>query len=718
MSVSDDETGMSAYAYWGGVDSSTPRPPTRSSNRAAAATNGGPREGGSNGGTATAVGAQSSTSVGRAKTLQELSMNEAAQLVDEDDSDLDSLSPSLKLVKALQVLSNAFFVGAKTQDGAAELRLETYAKVASLLSGAIKDFADFSAPAPAPDDNNPMAVFRQMLDIDARRLAASGATLDHPAFASVEERDLLGLFHQNALLSLAALQPDRYLDDEETSNGPAAARSFSPAGPTPHYIENLPAEILISIFTLAREAAAVTAAPPAPLATAYGFDVAMPSTPLPKNALEGSKSAALRFAVGLSLVCRKWMRPARAVAFQNLYVRKGPTLVALNKLLATSEAGSLGDQVTSIDVAIVPTGAENSNAPQSAGARSSPFTNPQFDLPEVERDAEAGFAALVKSAPNLNRLKLVIKTGRGPASNSLFLPPSRSQARGFLDGPVFDTLIALPSLRFLALSFVIDFGDFEAIIQGLPLVEELQLAAIDNFSGTATVASSAAHPARSIRTFRLGADVSHGGYHQMSTISPQQLTWILEPSARSGSLQHINLTILTDYGGRHGGGQPAPPAFAGAPFADLLVQIGSTLKTLTMIDIGAAGTTDPSLLQAPHGGFFDYALHHLTSLRKLALGGVYTGTNFLGSVAPMTNLRRLSLIGPPANTSASACADALEANWEHLKTFRVSSGASARPPAIFGIAGAGAGAGATVWTGAERRRIKEIGQRKGFVVEL
>ncbi|BGP14277.1 hypothetical protein JCM10213_005831 [Rhodosporidiobolus nylandii] len=629
---------------------------------------------------------------------------EAGRLVDEDDTPFEDLSTSMKLVRAIHLLS-----GVLTANGGAEgaaypnagtLTAATYATVVGLLSSAVNDLE--AAP---PPDADLVVLMRDALNYRATGAAPPPpqlVSLVRPAFASDEERNLVGLFAQNSRLALAALRPDKYTEPE-----PQPMPTDLPTA-TPAYLENVPVEILIHIFSLAREEAAKP----------IDYKDTPPQSKQPKR-LTGSPTAALRFALQLATVCKKWSKPARTSAFREIVIRSGPVLVKLNKFLASDAGAAYGAQINSIDALIVPAGAERAPPGRGGGfrRRGGPLQAqpaPQFDLPEAERNAGVAFKELVEKTKNLVALKLTISSGHARVTLAGYPIPGDGHYRDFLEAPVFAALTSVPTVRNLHLcGFTVDFEELESVFRNLPLLEDVHLSNVDALTGNRNVVSAASHAANRIRRFRIGdASSAHGAY---SSLAPAQLAWLLEPSVASGSLKCINIAVMSDQGLRAGGGGGgSPPAFASAEMADLLVRCGASLESLGLQDIAMQGGMDPSFSQAPHNGSFDFALSHLTSLRKVVVPGIYTGSSLVASLTSIPTLRTIIFIGTPSQTSATALADALDTQWDKLKTFKVI--ASSVSPPWFGPPPAQAAA--TVWSGAERRRIDEISRRRGFKCEL
>ncbi|GAA5988061.1 hypothetical protein JCM11641_007915 [Rhodosporidiobolus odoratus] len=695
--------------------------------------------------------------------LAGLSAEQAAAKVEEDAIPVANLSTSLKLVKAIQLLSNTVFsngaLGERSGEGSdtpltAGLTAARYAQVVELLASSLGDVhrltkaADRSPPTLRDQFDSFVAGIVGGPHADdvissSSSSSSSDSSIDldvHTAqvLASANERTLVKLFRDNARLTLAALQLKRHRHRPRTSTSSSADPSsplVSPSSPalppqTPSYIASLPIEILIHIFSFARNAAQAKK-------TDQGQQVAT-------DASEGSRAAAVRFALALGRVCKRWLRPARTVAVHCIVLRRGPALVKFNRLVENPDHAPLASQINSLTTTIFPVGSENDSASSTAtavygvgggmtmGRRFTPRHHPLgeevgeagFKIPEEERKAGEQFEKLVGKTTGLREVRLTIMSG-GTAFNGLF-HPARSQSRTFLETPVFRALTSIPTVRHLSLNFCVDMEELESILHNLPLLTTLHISTLDALTGNTRLVSTTPHPASRLSKLRLGdsALVSSGN---ITALSSEQLCWILEPAINAGSLQEVDIAVLSDGGmmrgppGGMGAARTAP--FASGGFADLIARAGAGLRVLMLQDVGGSGGFDPSFTAAPHNGSFDYALSHLPSLNKLVLQGIYTGPAFLPSLTSMLHLRKLALSGVPSQTSAAAIADALEAGtWEELRLFRLGTGGPGGRWMVHGPPGAGGpgagGGGQTVWSGMQRRRLEEIAKNRGFVCEL
>lgn len=214
-------------------------------------------------------------------------------------------------------------------------------------------------------------------------------------------------------------------------------------------------------------------------------------------------------------------------------------------------------------------------------------------------------------------------------------------------------------------------------------------------------------------------------------MSETQLAWLLEPSATSGKLQEVDITVLSGNGGGWGplggGMQPnQPPPYASGLIADLLQRSASSLKRLALRDMSAIGGGGQyaSFSNAPHSepipssarpgpltlaadGNFDHVLTQCTALEELVIQFTYTSTLF-DCIQHSPNLTSLVLLGTPGpQTRAEDLASRLEdpeGQFKKLERLVISGQWFGRGQQ----GGLGAGAGGGGWTGGEARRIKAI----------
>ncbi|GAA5892973.1 hypothetical protein JCM6882_006907 [Rhodosporidiobolus microsporus] len=724
-----------------------------------------------------------------------------ADYLEQHSRPVDQLSLSLKLMKAVQIITNRADV--EFDDGSVVLEKRAVGRLLELLGGALANAATAEA---APKRSSVYLVTSERLKeerevkllrarlglpartkqaepVDASAAAATAATdapieteapVPTPAFA-----DLAAIFAENTKLVAAALRPEAIFDapapqeqesapsmmegvEKQADNGPVEpAEPEQP--PAPCFIGRLPAEVLHSIFTLARQASVAPKAFSDPYGDGLGKHAfsAASYNPYP---LEGSKSAALRFALGLSTVCKSWTAPARSVAFNHLHIHHGLGLVKLNKLLGDNDdlAKEIAPQIKSLDV-LLPT-AEIEDDPtvfdnfgptpsnRRGGRRAAPRSNwrvvgggggssgvGKVDDDE-KRDAGEEFLKLAQKTANLQSLKLRIVPmedgyvgGMAPYADFLetvcFKPSFSSSSLPanivvYAAQSVFRALTSLATLRSLTLLFTVDFEELESILASMPNLETLKIDSLDNVSNSNGVVSTSPNPASRLHTVHVG----NIRQPATSSLSGAQLTWLLEPSVDAGALRDLQVCLVSQFatmagvfGGIFGGGGGAAagaPPFAFASFADLLTRC-SALERLVLYDMSLAGTKDASLGRAPHNDSLDHALSHLTSLADLSLHWEYTASSLLTSISPLTSLKKLSLFGTPTHTPSASFADALEDAFPALEAISFAGGLTgggavgAARGMIMGGGGQG-GANGGGWTGGGIRRIKEVAERRGI----
>ncbi|GAA5952944.1 hypothetical protein JCM21900_001525 [Sporobolomyces salmonicolor] len=692
----------------------------------------------------------------------------AGRLAELDPTPIDTLPTSLKLIKAIQILTNACSSAldalparAQTYAGQVDLPavdglpISRYTSAIELLTSALSD-VNLNAPTmrspPKEHASYHLEVARAKLGLPLQDavppmpLPARPPTLVSGRSVHVVDpyrhppSDIALLFAENARLALAALRPSVLfppLPPTVPASPPPAASScsgsLSAMGPSP--ISKLPAELLVHIFSLARSMAAERSPdsdlppPGVDVIEAWGGvlggrrSVTRQYSELSRtNALEGDNAAAQRFALALARVCKAWVDPAQTVAFRTLHLHQGPQLADLLSLLTSRpELSHLASHIRSISACIAPLPPADSST--SVGERlRRPFAYRAAARPrgtrtgysvrmsktrgegvgEGERESAGEmWSRLVALAGNVQKLRL-----RVIASRRWGVPHGRgaSSSADFLEAPVLACLSSTTTLRHLHLSFCIDFDELEVVLNALPSLESLTVRAIDNISGAGTVASAGPHPARNLRSLKIGDMSSSSPYHiqDYSTLTDVQLCWLLEPAVESGALKEVEVVLLVDasapfgrtwnvlLGGggaavaAAGGANVLPPPFASGLFADLMIF--------------------PSLANAPHHSNFDHVLSHLTSLHTLQLQFAYTGPNFLPSIE-ITPLRSLSLSGTPVHTSATAFADQLEHGFSGLENLGISG-------EYVGSRGGAPGG----WSGAGLRRIKQAAKDRGLQV--
>lgn len=85
--------------------------------------------------------------------------------------------------------------------------------------------------------------------------------------------------------------------------------------------------------------------------------------------------------------------------------------------------------------------------------------------------------------------------------------------------------------------------------------------------------------------------------------------------------------------------------FATAAFANLLIQLASSLQSLELVSHGGMTVTHTDLQAEPHSGALDFALSHCHKLHRMYLPWRLTGQAFLEAVSGMTTFREMSMLG-------------------------------------------------------------------------
>ncbi|GAA5933264.1 hypothetical protein JCM1841_006573 [Sporobolomyces salmonicolor] len=501
----------------------------------------------------------------------------AGRLAELDPTPIDTLPTSLKLIKAIQILTNACSSAldalpapAQTYAGQVDLPavdglpISRYTSAIELLTSALSD-VNLNAPTmrspPKEHASYHLEVARAKLGLPLQDavppmpLPARPPTLISGRSVHVVDpyrhppSDIALLFAENARLALAALRPSVLfppLPPTVPSSPPPAASSrsgsLSAMGPSP--ISKLPAELLVHIFSLARSVAAERSPdsdlppPGVEVIEAWGGglrgrrSVTRQYSALNRtNALEGDNAAAQRFALALARVCKAWVDPAQTVAFRTLHLHQGPQLADLLSLLTSRpELSHLASHIRSISAGIAPLPPADSST--SAGDRlHRPFA---YRAAARLRGTRAGCSVSMsktqgegvgegeRESAGEMWSRLVALAGnvqklrlRIIASRRWGVPHGRgaSSSADFLEAPVLACLSSTTTLRHLHLSFCIDFDELEVVLNALPSLESLTVRAIDNISGAGTVASAGPHLARNLRSLKIGDMSSSSPYH-------------------------------------------------------------------------------------------------------------------------------------------------------------------------------------------------------------
>ncbi|GAA5958745.1 hypothetical protein JCM3765_006023 [Sporobolomyces pararoseus] len=715
------------------------------------------------------------------RNLARLDPDTAERLVGLDPTPVTELLTTTKIMKAISILTSSCSIMQEMNneyEAPNGFPLSIYSDLVELLSSALSDISQSNPTLrspPKPISLHQLEVARAKLSLPLKNAVppqgqrVEGLVAVSPAGRSLllgaspaPPSELALLMAENARLALAALRPPSLFPSRDYGSvTPASAMDTSraaspPVGPS--YIAKLPSELLLYILQFAHSAAAEHddtqlsnqphASNHAPMVTEVwngrGRRSLRDQYGNPLNGITGSKGAAQRFTLSLARVCKAWVEPSRTVAFRHLYLQQAPQLADLLSLLETSPSlRHATSSIQSISATLSPPGSDEPpvpGGPQTAalnrmigrivGRRGRP-ASPSVSFggrSKSDKEGSSGGAGgkaeegkspaenwsqIVEQSPNVRKLKLRILPSSGRWAGFSRTPTTTE----FLDAAVLGTLSSTHSLKNLNLVFSIDFEELEVIMNGLPNLETLSIRAIDAISGSAAVSSTTPHPARKIRSFKLGDANSNGPYNfqEYSSVSDVQLAWLLEPSVSKGCLKELDIAIMVELG--VGGGWPpglpggpggnfgqntAAPPFASSTIADLLIRCGGNLERLVLQDLGETGAVNPNFAAAPHNSNFDHVLSSLTSLRELSIQFSYTGTGFLASLSQIPHLRNLSLSGTPIHTSADLFADKLEHGLGELETLTISGQ----------FAGMRGGQGG--WNGAGVRKVKQAAKDRGL----
>lgn len=313
-------------------------------------------------------------------------------LLRNDPTPTASLPTSTKIIKSLHLLQSMFqqanpdapfpglasaipsFGGGFGARTPSPFPLETYASLLELLGSALQDVN--SAPLAFSGAASSAARTKKTiyeLQLERARLALNPdkawvspptvmnnwGTVSPPSELTKEEKQMVDLSHlysDQARAALLILRPPLFPpsppEEPSSSTNPHLSTSTNAEGKTPSstsssstcYISLLPSELLSHIFSLARALSAERL----PLHGGHGGVGGYPGDPYddygaPRpiarrrppgaSSLEGSRTAAQRFALGLALTCRDWKAPARRIAFQSIHLRKAGQVEKLLKLV-------------------------------------------------------------------------------------------------------------------------------------------------------------------------------------------------------------------------------------------------------------------------------------------------------------------------------------------------------------------------------------------------
>ncbi|GAA6027834.1 hypothetical protein JCM8097_001739 [Rhodosporidiobolus ruineniae] len=537
--------------------------------------------------------------------LEDLPPNELASILERDDTPVDDLVPSLKLVKAVQLITNRMATAAPS--AGAFLDGRECAKLLELLSSAMRDSQRIPQTIPPRLSDIPgfkeadEILTRKRLGLAPRPAETSAVSSAEPGSAQPQEAtaatgapamqppqpdrypgnvpDLVSLFEENVKLALAALRPSSIFDSPDETLAPELeedekdetqedelVKAQEPTGPC--FINKLPAEILTAIFELAREGSVKHVVPREE--DFRSFIKTLDDNGLVPEPLHGSKPAALRFALALSFLCKQWTQPARTVAYRKLTIHHGLGLVKLNAYLANSGGSgpSIASQIKSLDVVVAAAHPEDDGddldfnmapRPGNGGWRrygASPRRSKGAPKPEDKEERNAGlqFAKLVAATTKLRSLTLKVVDTDGYIDEA-------GQYADFLEPTIFRALTTTPTLRHLHLRHVTDFEELEQIVKACPDLESLKLESLDNLSGGAAQLSSISpHPASKLRVVHIG----NPRFADRSSLSSAQLVWLLEPAVTSNSLRDLQVVLVASGNGANGVGGGINNALAAA----------------------------------------------------------------------------------------------------------------------------------------------------------
>ncbi|GAA5872865.1 hypothetical protein JCM16303_006858 [Sporobolomyces ruberrimus] len=720
----------------------------------------------------TGGGDQSDPGVERSRAdlqlLADLAPSMVERLVDLDPTPTSQLLTTTKIMKAISVLTSACSMmqedGPLPGEGSNAIPLDSYADVLELLSSALSDVSQSmphlrSAPKPVSLHHLEVARAKLALPLEdpvppAGPPGIQGALIITPlgvASGVVGETrlppsELALLYAENARLALATLRPPSLfpspLPSTQTSSLTPSGRvsPAPPIGASP--ISTLPSEIILYILQFVHASELELARQPSPRSSSSSSSRSSGVTEIwtergrrslrdefgnPQKT-SGPDVVAQKTVLALGRVCKAWLEPARAVAFRHLHL---PQSAQASSLLSTlNSSDSLQRSLPAVRaISAVLGGSSDTNANPTAAAlnrvigrfptRRARFTPTPAGPSRSDTDREGSnkasgddgkspaetWSQLVGLCTSVKDIKLEIVPS--PQRWSGF--GHSASTTEFLDAAVLGALSSTRSLTNLNLNFSIDFEELELIMNGLPNLEDLSVRAIEAISGSTAVGSTAPHPARNIRRFRLGdnSQTVYGG-PEYTAISDVQLAWLLEPAVANGSLKVLEVFILIDPGlggwNPHGpGGQGAnvnTPPFASSTIADLLVRCGGNLDRLVLQDLGQVGGVNPNFAAYPHSSNFDHALSTLTSLRYLSVQFAYTGPDLITSLSSMSNLVKLCLSGTPIHTSADLFADKLEHGFGSLEGLTFD--------------GAGQRGGQGGWNGAGVRKVTQAAKARGM----
>ncbi|BGP46434.1 hypothetical protein JCM10450v2_002278 [Rhodotorula kratochvilovae] len=457
-----------------------------------------------------------------------------------------------------------------------------------------------------------------------------------------------------------------------------------PVGPC--HINKLPPELLSLVLANAYDAM---------MAPSAGADAASTRVDEYEQAVaaDAQAAAACSFVMSCAQVCKAWYQPATSLGYRHVFIRYGHPLVALNRLLSGPGGAARAAQIADIDILVPVT--ERPNGHGGYGRRVRKRTARHVDpTPPVidghETTAGGEFAKLVKSAINLRSLTLLTDLDTCYDPSSLYL-----------DEPVLSTLISLPPVTSLNLQHPVDFDELEQILNNSSALISLAISGVYDVSGT--TAPTTSHSATHLRRIAIAQFIDYEIY--APPITAEQLAWVVEPAATSGTLRDVEIVIRggrPGFGRHGGGGAPEAPFTAGA-FVDLILRVAPCLKRLVL--------RDPNQSSTAHGSL-DHLVSQLISIKELALPWFVTSTAFLSAVCTLPSLSSLTVFGTPTATGSTAFLTAFETRFPALEKLALKGNV---------VGGISLQTGQQVqndWSSRTMRKVKQVAGERGIALTV
>ncbi|BGO89964.1 hypothetical protein NBRC10512_001948 [Rhodotorula toruloides] len=476
----------------------------------------------------------------------------------------------------------------------------------------------------------------------------------------------------------------------------ARDRQIVPAPLKSSCMVRLPAEILLSIFLLARDMHMAEETEPVSQDERF-----QPPKTTRSYAFSTDAKGAFYFSLGLANVCRSWRTPAIAAALRSIVLPSGAALRDVMTLLPTSSFKSAyASQIAELKVLVI-TGldAPAYNRYDDVRMPGAPVENGK------QVDALPVCAHILSMLPNLQKLEIALFPARAKINLFHGNYPYRN-AQDYLAPALFSALTGLSQLTSLTFSCGIDFEDLEAIFLNLPLLRRFAAQAISDFSETGAISSSVDHSATRLASFRVGRDRPNSG----SDVQPAQLAWLLRPPCSARSLRELELHVYV-----LDGNQVAGPSFASSEVEALLQLNGSATEVLILNDTAETGRASP--LSAHSFSDFDATFAIISALRTLSIDWCYTGPTFISTVSSLAHLQHLEMSGAPHSTPAATFLWALKHSFPALKRLNLSGDVTGSSAGLWSRPRAPA-RGRTDWTGSTIRTIQAICDERGIEYSL